>query len=57
MRDRIEHAQRHDAAAGRRVSRDDETIEGAIGIGEPCAQQRRAQISGGADLQGDLRIL
>ena len=25
-----------------------------IALGEPCAQQRRAQIAGGADLQGDL---
>ena len=50
MRDGVEHAERHDAAAGRRVGRDDEARERA------CAEQRRAQkrgaqVAGGADLQ------
>ena len=57
MRDGIEHAERHDAAAGRRIGGDEEAVEGAVGIGEPRAKQRGAQISGGADLQRDLRFL
>ena len=57
MRDGVEYAERHDAAAGRRVGRDDETVERIMLHRKPAAQQSGAQVAGGADLQRHRRFL
>ena len=36
--------------------RDDEAVERAVLLGEPRAQQRGAQVAGGADLQRDVAL-
>ena len=52
----VDHAERHDAAAGGRVGRDQEAVEGAVFARRLGAEQRRPQVAGGADLHGDARL-
>ena len=54
VRDRIEHAERHDPAAGRRIGAYDQPVERFEPLCQAGAKQSGAQITGGADLQRDV---
>ncbi len=54
--DGVEHTQRHDPAARRRVGGDDEAIEGVHAARKVGAQERGAQVAGRAHLERDIRL-
>src|SRR5579864_590772 len=57
MRDGVHHAERHDAAPGRRVRRDQESIELTVLTDQTANHQQRPEISGGARLERNLALM
>ena len=57
MRDRVQHAERHDAAAGRRVGGDEQAIERAWRSRQSAQQKSGAQIAGRAELQRHVALI
>ena len=53
----LDHAERHDAGAGRRVGRDQEAVELIVFHRKVEAQQRGADIARLTDLQRDVGFL